>query len=186
MDDTEDTAPKRFVMDDQGDVVIVSESLELLVSSKILSLASRVFRAMLEPGRFQEGQTNRGSDNPLSLPLVDDDPNSLVLFCKVLHFKAVNPPRDVAALVSFVTLCDKYDCTVAARHFISLWIKLIYDQSIESSTLMDLLWAAYMFEQADEFANLSTKLAKGLTAEEAASLTLHEELPESIKGWFIT
>ncbi|KAI9788443.1 MAG: hypothetical protein M1816_006879 [Peltula sp. TS41687] len=176
------TAAKRVVFDDQGDVLISSNSTELLVSSKILSMASRVFRAMLEPGRYQEGQTNRSSANPLHLPLDDDDPESLILFCKVLHFKAINPRRDVDALVRFVAICDKYDCTLAARHFISLWMKLIYDQSIQSSTLMDLLWAAYMFEQVDEFADLSTKLAKGLTAEEAGSLTVHEELPENIKS----
>ena len=77
----------REIIDDDGDVLVQTSSKELLVSSKILALASPVFKAMFN-SKFREGSTVRSVQNPLQLPLPDDEPDALAVLFHALHFSS--------------------------------------------------------------------------------------------------
>ncbi|KAF2491816.1 hypothetical protein BU16DRAFT_443687, partial [Lophium mytilinum] len=117
--------PGTTVMDKNGDVLLElgSEDLtaHLLVSSKVLSLASSVFNAMFTHG-FSEGE-GLTSKSPRLIPLPDDDPPAMTLLCHILHFRTSSIPmeRDVAALAELAILCDKYDCAGPVKPWSLLW-----------------------------------------------------------------
>ena len=77
----------RGIIDDDGDVLVQTSSKELLVSSKILALASPVFKAMFS-SKFLEGSTIRSVQNPLKLPLPYDNPDALAVLFHTLHFSS--------------------------------------------------------------------------------------------------
>lgn len=104
-------AIEREVLDEDGDVLIKSGFKEFLVSSKILTLASPVFKAMFRSG-FIEGTTVRSAEHPLELPLSDDNPDALTVLLHILHF---SPSRkclksDVDLQLELAQLSKKYDC----------------------------------------------------------------------------
>jgi hypothetical protein len=60
----------------------------LIVSSKVLSIASPVFKAMLSD-KFKGGRefaATKQPSNPYTLTLHDDDIEAAILLCKILHF----------------------------------------------------------------------------------------------------
>ena len=126
-------------IDDQGDVILVASSTRLRVSSNVLRLASPVFRAMLEPGRFLEGQTYRDSDDPLTVQLEDDDPIALTTLCKILHFKRVELSCNVKLLVTFAEVCDKYCCRTAVLFHVTTWLSEFEHSRQTSVQQMELL-----------------------------------------------
>ncbi|KAF8458586.1 hypothetical protein BDZ91DRAFT_800255 [Kalaharituber pfeilii] len=102
------------------------EMLHLRVASTALCIASPVFRAMLSPDRFLEGNilsscSRKGTKFTLTLP--EDDPESLIILCNILHFNNYNVPRAISvnSLARLCVLLDKYVCTLAAASWIDYW-----------------------------------------------------------------
>ena len=100
--------------------------MHLKVASTALCIASPVFRAMLSPDRFKEGNTlascnKKGEMYILALP--DDDPDALTILCDIIHFNNFKVPRDISteALARLCILLDKYVCTLAAASWIDYW-----------------------------------------------------------------
>ena len=119
--------------DPAGDLVLKvgsgDEVTLIRVHSRVLSLASPVFAAMLSP-RFAEGQVLENSkamvDSTTIINLPDDDPTAMILLCKTLHF------REDAAQCSFyltdilmdmAMICDKYDMSRALSSWSHIWIE---------------------------------------------------------------
>jgi hypothetical protein len=106
-------APDKMVIDKRGDVILQvgadNNAVHLLVSSKVLSLASKVFEAMFN-NDFAESQ-NLSSTSPREMPLPDDNPVQMTTICKLAHMQTSDNPEklDVADLANFAVLCDKYD-----------------------------------------------------------------------------
>ena len=72
-------------IDPEGDVILcVQSTIKLRVSTKILSVASPVLKAMFRPERFREG---RGIDamNPPTVCLPEDPPNGFRIICRSLY-----------------------------------------------------------------------------------------------------
>ena len=96
-----------------GDVILLlRDDSKLLVSTVILRLASKVFRAMFG-SRFMEGQDlNTSVTKTVSLP--DDPPDALRLLLSILHhrYDLVRRP-DLYTLKDMTILADKYDCVAA-------------------------------------------------------------------------
>ncbi|MCJ1361914.1 hypothetical protein MMC16_001015 [Acarospora aff. strigata] len=180
--ENESPSTHSITFDCDGDITLVAGCYRLLVSSKVLTLASPVFRAMLEPGRFREGQTQRNSDNPFTVRLSDDNPESLILLCNLLHYKTIHTPSDIGLLSSFAVICDKYGCTPAMSSHAAFWRCAFDYSSSDMSALLQLLWVAYAFSNKPDFGKLSSKLAAALTTAEVESLQLPDGLPDSIKG----
>jgi hypothetical protein len=112
-------APTKIVIDKRGDVILQvgtdSDAVHLLVASKVLSLASKVFEAIFNNG-FAEGQ-NLSPTSPREVPLPEDNPVHMTTVCKLLHMQTSDVPERlaVADLADFALLCDKYDCTNGVR-----------------------------------------------------------------------
>lgn len=84
------------------------------VSSKLLSLASPVFKALFSPG-FAEGQPT--SSNPIRIQLHDDDADSMCLMCAVFHHKcAWANGIGLEILKRLVIITDKYDVCMSSKN----------------------------------------------------------------------
>jgi hypothetical protein len=142
------------------------ETRELIVSSKVLSLASPVFKAMLS-GRFKEGidlAEGIASTKPYTLNLPDDDAEATIILCKILHFNINNVPEKPTpvCLEKLAFLCDKYQCISAMKYCGSVWLRdwlLVYDSKVPSiDDLCRLLIFAYVVDLPHEFLGVSWRL----------------------------
>ena len=89
------------------------------VSSKAMSLASPVWRAMLDPnGPFRESQPD---NNEIIFP--EDGPKALLILLSAAHLRFQDVPEELSfqQLRSVCVLCDKYDCITLVRPWISKW-----------------------------------------------------------------
>ena len=90
------------------------------VSSKAMSLASPVWRAMLDPnGPFRESQSE---NNEITFP--DDDPKGLLVLLLVAHLRFQDVPQvpSFVKILDVCILCDKYDCIALVHPWISRWL----------------------------------------------------------------
>jgi hypothetical protein len=151
---------KMVQIDSNGDVLFIVScdklTARLLVSSKVLSLASPVFAAMFSP-RFKEG-SSLNSDCPSEVPLPEADPEAMTLLCNCLHFRTDHIPRNVefSLLKALALLCDKYNVAKAISAWNILWL-----QKWETSECEDgfegLLVVIYALDCAETFAKMSKK-----------------------------
>ena len=119
-------------VDPAGDLVLklgpVDEPFLIRVSSKVLSLASPVFAAMLSP-RFAEGQALEDSkgrvDSTTTIALPEDDFSAMSLICCTLHFKedaAQRPWFQPGILMGLAVICDKYNMSKALSPWSRIWM----------------------------------------------------------------
>jgi hypothetical protein len=144
--------------DAQGDILlhVGIDKKPLLVSSKALSLASPVFKAMFD-GRFAEGQ-NLSPDSPRVLQLLDDAPTPMMTLCSIAHMNTVDlkfAPNPVA-LADLAVLCDKYNCAEAVRGWCQLWVLQLTSQ-IGVPGYGKLILVTYMFDMPEEFHKVTQK-----------------------------
>ena len=94
--------------------------LHICVSSKHLSLASRVFKAMLS--KFKEGEQLH-TIGAAEVELHDDNPVALYLLLRILHCQSKYLPLIVnfEMLVSISVLIDKYELLEAVVTFTDMW-----------------------------------------------------------------
>lgn len=80
------------------------------VSSKHMSLASPVFKSMLQGG-FHEATELKKMGN-IEIPLPDDDAASMLILVNIIHcrFKLVPKKLDLPTLTEVAGLVDKYQC----------------------------------------------------------------------------
>ncbi|KAF2236153.1 hypothetical protein EV356DRAFT_87011 [Viridothelium virens] len=98
-------------VDDEGDLILWTKTKGVRVSSKVLSVASPVFKAMFNYYRIApEGSSNE----PYSMS-VDADGNALEELCQVLHHKPPAVSTDIEKLVQFAKVCQKYQCIMAGK-----------------------------------------------------------------------
>lgn len=133
--------------------------ISLLVSSKVMSLASPVFAAMFSP-RFREGQRSAsGTLDPVPLP--DDDADALTVLCQILHFNysALPTRAELELLKNLALLCDKYDCVTPLRFVSEQWL-LTWEATAQKEDLETLLFISYMFDRPERFAAFSSRIVK--------------------------
>lgn len=95
------------VIDPEGDVILICGEIEFQVSSKVLSLASPVFKALFGPC-FAEGQPTSRKASRIQLP--DDDAESMRFMCAVLHHKCASAQGiGLERLEKLAVVTDKYD-----------------------------------------------------------------------------
>ena len=71
----------KIIINPDHDIVLRLNGYDLLVSLKVLSLASPVFKAMFKP-RFKEGVKHHlRLGEPLIIPLPEDNLETTTLFC---------------------------------------------------------------------------------------------------------
>lgn len=184
----DDSPPSTTIMDKNGDVLFElgkddTTKSHLLVSSKVLSLASLVFAAMFTHG-FREGE-NLSSSSPRLIPLPDDDPAALTLLCKILHFRTAHIPTtmEVAALANLAILCDKYDCADCVRPWGMLWLPQWLPHAGDDG-FGELLFITYALDLPDAFSEVTLALSKdcGSLPKADAQSTGYDILPIGLTG----
>lgn len=101
---------------------IETSTLHLIVSSKVLPVASPVFKAMFM-GPFMEGielsqRNSQSSGSPYPLDLSEDDPEAMLILCGTLHQNLDHVPKRPSArcLEAVAFLVNKYQCPHALRY----------------------------------------------------------------------
>jgi len=125
----------------------------MLVSSRHLSLASPVFKAMLQHS-FKEGETLLQAGK-VEVPLPDDDPIAFGILMRILHAQNHLVPKavDVSLLAKLAILVDKYGLHNAAGVWADAWVAKL-SQSIPQTLDKNLvLWIciAWVFRQSEVF-----------------------------------
>jgi len=147
------TETSKVVIDPDGDVVLVlHDGTELQVSSKALSLASSVFKAMFGP-HLQEGQDLSGT-SPKRISLPEDHPAAMTTLCNVLHHQhnSVSKTLMESELVNVAAACDKYDCSEAFSLWSPIWT---LTRSSELKGVAKLLYPSFLLDDAKSFKQLS-------------------------------
>ncbi|KAK5653078.1 hypothetical protein OQA88_9365 [Cercophora sp. LCS_1] len=104
--------------------------ISLVVSSKILCLASPVFKVMLT-GNFREAREFRnlnaskeGQTEPYTIELPEDNPLGMTNLLHLLHFNFDKIPETIAVkeIEYIAILCDKYQCAHILQYCGRVWI----------------------------------------------------------------
>lgn len=82
-DDSSDATDDDELSVDETEEIL---SLSIRVCSKFMTMCSPVFKTMLD-GPFAEGKLPLDTTNPATLELPEDDPESMVEVCRILHHK---------------------------------------------------------------------------------------------------
>ena len=157
MSDRQDPEPTRIDLDPYGDVIFVLKDVEIKMSSKALSLASPVFKALLRP-TFSEGQALRdGKTARIEFP--DDDTEAMKAICKCAHFQPEDPSNVTEKwLVNLAMLVDKYDCLGATRCFGALALASISIKLDQTLSDGHLLLPAYVLDDYVSFQRITKRL----------------------------
>ncbi|KAK6439572.1 hypothetical protein LTR95_004224 [Oleoguttula sp. CCFEE 5521] len=167
--DNRPKTPDRVSFSKLGDVVLVlQDKRELTVFSHLLTHASTTFRVLFGP-HFAEGQQERGVQQPLRLPLPDDDSEAIIDLCAILHLKPihnVNSSGDgtvaIIRIVGLAITADKYDCTssieLASNGLLSRFMQLGGTSGLSMGALSDLVLATYHLRLPRHFAVFTSRL----------------------------
>lgn len=170
-------------IDPQGDVVIntSTEGFSLLVSSKILSVASPVFAAMFSP-HFREGCSLATSSAPITIDLLEDAPAALENICNVLHFKhdLVTEEMYFHELLEIAIVADKYDLVKSLGPWRDKWLNIVLPEyrSRDGGGWQREIFLMYVFGQASEFRSYTSM---EITWSEPC-VDVFEPLPDRIMG----
>ncbi|KAB8211685.1 hypothetical protein BDV34DRAFT_219636 [Aspergillus parasiticus] len=146
-------------IDPDGDIIIECGDDSFQACSKVLSAASPVLSAMFSP-HFKEGTAIvNGLEGPVVIPLSGDDPEALLTFCNIVHFRIDEIPENPSStfLENFATLIDKYMCKKAVVSQVKLWLMRNL-QNLNVTQLCPLLLLAYVMDLPERFAAISKEL----------------------------
>ncbi|KAI9641996.1 hypothetical protein NHQ30_009866 [Ciborinia camelliae] len=147
----EDYSENDFAANKPGDT---SEDVHMLVSSKHMSLASPVFKAMLQRSNFKEGR-ELASVGKVKISLPDDDPDAFAILMCVIHGRTRSVPRevDLDMLSRICTLVDKYQLHEVVEIMSDRWISLLESELPEEFTdgLLPWLSISWVFEKSSIF-----------------------------------
>ena len=149
-------AVKQLTVDPDGDLILLLNGCELRVSSKVLSLTSSVFKAMLGPNFAEGNPLPAGEVRRISLP--DDDTTAMCGICSILHYRLELAPslKNSTSLEEVSIATDKYDCVRA----MSLWSKVFLSDMINEIETQPngngrLLYPTYALDDVLGFARIT-------------------------------
>lgn len=159
MEELEDNKPSTVIkIAADGDVTLVAgpSRVKLRVHSLFLKAASKPFSAMLGPN-WVEGHNMLDRDGPVELPLPEDDAAALKIICAIIHHRNNEVPQTLAAgdALSVAVTADKYDFVDALKFASGNWLR---PGKNEAGDLMLLTTAAYLFQNAQAFKELTRAL----------------------------
>ena len=178
--------------DPAGDLTLLvgsgEDQISIRVSSKVLTLASPIFAAMLSPN-VAEGQalSQKTAGVIPSVPMPDDDPEAMKWLCDALHHKQILETRmfKFPVLKKMAVLCDKYDMSIALGPWTHLWMQKWAGSVGGVDRFPDILWISYAFGHHRIFWKASRDLMCLYTAEGllcAANDLTNGILPDRILG----
>lgn len=142
------------IIDSNGDVVLQvghgEDGKSLQVSSKVLSLASPVFAAMLN-STFMEGAVPaHGRSRTVSLP--EDDIGPVTTLCLIFHLQShrVNL-KEFDPFERLAIVCDKYDCARALKPWSTLWLQKWPGTASGEDDYWKMLYISYAYDDRAAF-----------------------------------
>ncbi|RDI88453.1 hypothetical protein Vi05172_g945 [Venturia inaequalis] len=183
------SSPTSITVDEDGDLVLlvgpVDAQARILVSSKVLTVASKVFKAMLSRS-FNEGRQlaeNSAVDQRYELPLPDDDATAMSILCKIFHMRHEDVPRpgkiQDSVLYNVAVLSEKYDCVAAIKPVSAAWLFARCESTAHNDGT--LLLVAMLLDEPEAFKKVSKHIVMsfGLSFTEVAGM---EELKDRVAG----
>ncbi|OQO10870.1 hypothetical protein B0A48_04171 [Cryoendolithus antarcticus] len=164
-------APTKIVLSGAGDVILIlQDQTEIVVSSCFLTHASTTFSALLGD-QFAEGQQPRSIQNPTRISLPEDDPQSMIDLCSILHLKplrAINSPgenrKSIVRILALAITTDKYDCIVAVELSVTALLSryMLADETdnLDIALMSALALAAYYLRLPCHFTIFSSRLVR--------------------------
>lgn len=141
-----------------GDLILIvgPEKARLHVQSTSLIAVSKPFFAMLGP-EWKEGRDTLDADGPAEIILPEDDAVALQVICSIVHHHNRDVPQTLSAgdIFAIAVTADKYDCVHVLRFAGESWLRSSTD---EASNLMFLTAAAYLFQNAKAFKEITRAL----------------------------
>lgn len=150
-------------LDPDGDVMLkLDDGAAVLVSSKILSLASPVFKALFAPS-FSEG-AKLAELGYIEVSLRDDNPCAMRTMLAILHYQDASEldGTDPEAIAILAICCDKYNCVKPIRPWVETW----FHNRPCISTAEDygfMLLTAHLFRSSEQFSSISAEIIRKLS-----------------------
>lgn len=142
-------------VDDYGDLDFVEETPDVVrmrVSSKHLTLGSKVFRAMFRGSWAEASLSSSSRDSPRQLATSDWDAKALAIVLDAMHGRFRHIPKDVnlVLLARIATIVDYYQCYESMELISNLWLsqQSVTQENIDgySKSSLLLLYVAWVFE----------------------------------------
>ncbi|KAE9990476.1 hypothetical protein EG327_001378 [Venturia inaequalis] len=159
--------PTYVTIDRDGDLILLvgpeeSQQTRILVSSKALTLASKVFKAMLSKSTFKEGRElveSAANSTLYEIPLPDDDIAAMIILCKLVHHRYRNIDLSkvtIQHLSDIAVLAYKYDSVDAVRST-SSWLQR-FDEYKNAAKLLKI---SFLLDHAEVFKSSSHTILCG-------------------------
>jgi hypothetical protein len=127
-------------------------------------LASPVFKAMLQPGRFRQG-IQRNAAGQMEVDLPDDDQPLVVIVLNIIHGRNRLVPKqaDLEMMTKLAILVDKYQMVEAVESFSNPWLDDLLtkvslpsgysrdDELDHQKTIRRWLAVSWVFKRPNEF-----------------------------------
>ena len=171
-----EVAIQQLTIDPEGDVHLSLRDCELLVSSKVLSLASPVFKKLFGP-HFLEGNRVEAK-NPGHVDLHEDDSEAMTSLCYLLHYQMDKAPDNPTPdfLDSLTILADKYDCVRSISQWTCFKLYVAVRQAEQSMSDGRLLFPAYVFGNPQVFREITKHMVYSINIDISSLST--SSLPE--------
>lgn len=133
--------------------------LHIRVSSRHLTLASRVFKALLQT-RFKEGK-QLSSDGRTELLFPDDNGPAFLVLLNIMHGKFRSVPRKVtiSMLTELAILVDKYELLETTDMLMKDWFRGLGSGSSIAYTydILPLMCISWVFQRRDLFKEVTKR-----------------------------
>lgn len=193
MEDGQKLGSARAIIDPDGDLVLVIEGRELVVSRKALCLSSSVFRAMLRDGSPFLESTDQviASDGLRRIQLKEDNYEAMSIVAKVIHMQHDIVPVTVSfnMLETLAVACDKYDIRQCLGFWPQKWSEPHF-HTVTTPGYERWLFIAFIFRNATVFSMISqhfmlnTKLTETGDLQFPGSNQTSEGVPNGILGTY--
>ncbi|EXJ76311.1 uncharacterized protein A1O5_00819 [Cladophialophora psammophila CBS 110553] len=141
------------------------QEIEARVSSKHLTLASRVFRAMFD-GNFQE-RIEPGLEKLTRIPLPKDDADAMLILLGIIHGLNRNVPREIGYTLfsEIVLLVDKYELHEVTCVWTDLWFDSQWPARDKSFPgLTDWIYICWVLRRISEYKDLTRTVIYNCTS----------------------
>lgn len=188
--DMEEAQDSHITPDTLGDLLLLVDEGEhqviFRVSSKAMSLASPVWRVMLDPsGPFKEA---RPENDQVLFP--EDDAQALLIVLCIAHleFRSIPEKLNFTQLLNLAITCNKYDTGKLILTWFSKWEESYLDSALDLGYEQSLL-IAWIFRDLETFKRVADELVRSTCVNSQGECLAHrgfapfaEHMPPGIIG----
>ena len=188
---------QKMTLDPDGDVFLQLDGYELQVSSRILGIASPVWKKLCTIQMEEGAQLSAGVPCHITLA---DDPIAMITLCEVLHHRKNTLDLSIEDMESLAIVSDKYLCVDAMSRYASLYFAVFFrttdDVLLQTLPYGRLLYPAIKLDDPYAFQELTKLLVyyspevqnegKPTIKKYGIPKEIMALLPENLLGWYMT